>query len=528
MQADVNDLDERVTDLEEHGGGGGESYDDTELRNRISTIEDKEAGWNAKYNKPVGGIPKSDLASDVQTSLGNIDALKLVNVKNYGAMGNGTTDDTEAIAKAVENVPTGGTLYFPTGTYRVDKIDIKSDMTVRGDGWSSVIKLNDNALSDHNNCLNIRGTSGERIRNVTVCNIKLDGNRVNNASTGASADSRLDGTLIQYADNITFDNVWMYNNGYHGAILTNSSNVSFTNCKSSENGFRPIHGHTGLSNIRIINCYCDNNGLGLDGGSGHLYDAIYVFGVHGCVIEGNTIKGNRTGCIAVSSENTENNDTFGISIVGNACSCYLDENGDYIPSTGDQYGTIGITVSLDNTHNVTVTGNTVLNAYEGIYLRAGSKGAVVSSNSIERCYYGIEVSESSDSLITGNIIRNMGAQAIRMNKCSNISVNGNKILEDSDNPVEALQTTAMHIYATSDCFVSDNYISANNHYKYGFRIYESASISSAHNVIANNRVEDVTIRMLQNESTANNLAYMNINNDVLVLGDLPTWTGGSY
>ena len=40
------------------------------LGTRVSAIEGKEAGWNSKYSKPTGGIPKTDLANDVQTSLG--------------------------------------------------------------------------------------------------------------------------------------------------------------------------------------------------------------------------------------------------------------------------------------------------------------------------------------------------------------------------------------------------------------------------------------------------------------------------
>lgn len=36
---------------------------------RVNTIEGKESGWDAKYDKPTGGIPKSDLASGVQSSL---------------------------------------------------------------------------------------------------------------------------------------------------------------------------------------------------------------------------------------------------------------------------------------------------------------------------------------------------------------------------------------------------------------------------------------------------------------------------
>ena len=86
--------------------GGGSSYDDTELRQRIGDIEAKESTWDAKsnfsgnyndltdkptipapvteqtvsgwgftkntgtYSKPTGGIPKADLANDVQASLG--------------------------------------------------------------------------------------------------------------------------------------------------------------------------------------------------------------------------------------------------------------------------------------------------------------------------------------------------------------------------------------------------------------------------------------------------------------------------
>lgn len=42
-----------------------------------------------------------------------------VSVKDYGAVGDGTTDDTLAIQRAINYVmPTGGTIYFPAGTYK--------------------------------------------------------------------------------------------------------------------------------------------------------------------------------------------------------------------------------------------------------------------------------------------------------------------------------------------------------------------------------------------------------------------------
>ena len=47
---------------------------DNGIKGRLDVIEEKEAGWDAKYNKPSGGIPKSDLASAVQTTLGKADS----------------------------------------------------------------------------------------------------------------------------------------------------------------------------------------------------------------------------------------------------------------------------------------------------------------------------------------------------------------------------------------------------------------------------------------------------------------------
>ena len=47
---------------------------DNGLSDRVSAIEGKEAGWNGKYSKPTNGIPKTDLAQAVQTSLSTADS----------------------------------------------------------------------------------------------------------------------------------------------------------------------------------------------------------------------------------------------------------------------------------------------------------------------------------------------------------------------------------------------------------------------------------------------------------------------
>lgn len=48
-----------------------------------------------------------------------------LNVKDYGATGNGSSNDTSAVQSAITALPsTGGTVYFPAGTYLVDNITL--------------------------------------------------------------------------------------------------------------------------------------------------------------------------------------------------------------------------------------------------------------------------------------------------------------------------------------------------------------------------------------------------------------------
>jgi len=43
----------------------------------------------------------------------------VINVLDYGAIGNGIADDTAAITAAVTAASAGSTVYFPVGTYKV-------------------------------------------------------------------------------------------------------------------------------------------------------------------------------------------------------------------------------------------------------------------------------------------------------------------------------------------------------------------------------------------------------------------------
>jgi hypothetical protein len=64
-----------------------------------------------------------------------LDAQEYYNVRNYGARGKGTIDDTAAISAAVKDIATvnGGRLYFPNGVYLISsKISLPSGIVVEG------------------------------------------------------------------------------------------------------------------------------------------------------------------------------------------------------------------------------------------------------------------------------------------------------------------------------------------------------------------------------------------------------------
>jgi hypothetical protein len=99
---------------------------------------------NAYYQKPGSGIPKADLASSVQNSLDPV-----LNVKNYGAVGDGSNDDTSSIQAALNALPSsGGTVLLPSGTYKVTSTILidKDGTTLKGVGAASIIQVPNTAL----------------------------------------------------------------------------------------------------------------------------------------------------------------------------------------------------------------------------------------------------------------------------------------------------------------------------------------------------------------------------------------------
>jgi hypothetical protein len=108
--------------------------------NTSGVLEDASAILNGTY------VPRSGGTSVV------VAGLPFLNVKDYGAVGDGTTDDGPAIRAALAALPvSGGTVWFPAGTFRlvatstVTTIALATNTVLRGVKGASIINVDSDA-----------------------------------------------------------------------------------------------------------------------------------------------------------------------------------------------------------------------------------------------------------------------------------------------------------------------------------------------------------------------------------------------
>ncbi|MBP1997049.1 right-handed parallel beta-helix repeat-containing protein [Paenibacillus eucommiae] len=96
----------------------------------------------------------------------------VANVKSFGATGDGEMDDTHAIRAAIESMrTTGGTVFFPRGTYICRAIVVPTNITIIGN--HAVIKAKDvfytqttSAISENGTSVTVQNSSGVHVGDV--------------------------------------------------------------------------------------------------------------------------------------------------------------------------------------------------------------------------------------------------------------------------------------------------------------------------------------------------------------------------
>ena len=173
----------------------------------------------------------------------------VTNVKDFGAVGDGVADDTNAIATAVA---LGSQVYFPAGTYLTDQIVVTSNTMLVGDGiGSTTLKLNGNV---NNNLISINTHSDIRIENMT-----LNQNRDNQTAGHGIRLASVSGITI---DNVRIINAYNYGIGAQVGTIEDViiQNVDIDGCGADGIDFKN-HNDNNANNV-IDNVTIKNIGIG--------------------------------------------------------------------------------------------------------------------------------------------------------------------------------------------------------------------------------------------------------------------------
>ncbi|WP_278956270.1 M10 family metallopeptidase C-terminal domain-containing protein [Aquipseudomonas alcaligenes] len=219
-------------------------------------------------------------------------------VRDYGALGNGVTNDTVAIQAAIDAAfaAGGGVVYLPQGVYRVSGdgtpsgncLTMHSQVDLIGDGMgSTVIKLVDGSSEPLMGM--IGSPAGEVLQGVGISDLSLDGNRDNSSgevngwhlaanTVGVSSNLSLERVEIRdvsgsgfrvdgQTSNLLIKESVAQGNGLDGFASTDADNSQFTDNQAygnDGNGFALDTSHADLTFA--------NNDAFANGGNGVLVE----------------------------------------------------------------------------------------------------------------------------------------------------------------------------------------------------------------------------------------------------------------
>ncbi len=330
-----------------------------------------------------------------------------INVRTFGAKGDGASDDTHAFQAALDAVPAqGGSLYVPAGVYKLspqtgqDKlaftaighhlaVKAKSNLRIRGDGDGSVLRF----TSAEHQGLRLAGVTGASVQGLKLELAEQPYQRHNRALLDLTGST-----------GVAVDHVTAVNSGGPGILVDTSTRVS------------------------VKNSTVTNAGTG----------GVEILASRQVFVENNTVQNSRDSAVLVNKLGTIGREPQYIRIAGNQLAGSRDQSGVSIAS-GNQIEVTGNTIT--DTHlagiavyytseafhaeKVRIQNNTLTRTNQGsstyhygaiTVLRSMKGDLVISGNTVDTTpYFGIALDQSTLTRLElgQNIFRSLGKEPVR-------------------------------------------------------------------------------------------------------------------
>ncbi|MGF7228757.1 MAG: beta strand repeat-containing protein [Candidatus Saccharibacteria bacterium] len=349
------------------------------------------------------------------------------NVKDYGAVGNGSTNDTTAIQNAINaaTAASGGVVYFPAATYLLgSSLTPKSNVTLLGTGAGSII-----ITSYTGNAIYASTTT---FSDFTVESLTFQGS-VNQFPSTPTRGRTTSGVGIQTA--LYLDGSLDPGNSSGGTI----TNFNMRHCIIENCSALPIRiaGVSGVVRVTENNFY-NNQDVGF------IYNQEVIF-------SNNHVLMSADNGVSISRGNNK------ITCTGNTFEncCY---NGIWL--TGFDDGTHNL--NLVGPTNFSCTGNTIINVgYNGIICDQAPQNGSITGNTINQGYFRGPSDAPVDTVGFGIFIGGFPAssRSAPTAYATNINVTGNSLFQCARGGVYATGAKALNIEANLILSCGTQYLS---------------------------------------------------------------------
>jgi len=366
----------------------------------------------------------------------------LISVKQFGATGNGVTDDGARIQAATDAL-SGKRLFFPKGEYIVSSITISASIEFSGEGPESIIRQK--ALSNRN-MIQVSGSGTQ----VSIFDMTIDQNSGN--QTYGQGKFALNCTAV--------------GSGVSRPAILHVERVHMTNTCEGAIRFLGDRTETNREMLRVLRCRFTN---GSESRSSPAYNTFTIYiadaataTIDGCHFEHTPSEaGEGIPAISVAGTNVSSPEYSKLSITDN----YISGYGRFTNGSG-----IGVIDMYIWSRNVVVTGNRLENSHVApIRGKVNADNMIISGNIIQGVTQHIPASGSGISLvpatvgpvagryvITDNIIKGSGFRGIEITGTAD---NKPELVDISDNMIDTVDDIGIYVGYLKHFSIVNNTIS---------------------------------------------------------------------